>query len=266
MKEILPFTFPTTGQSVRTLLVDGQPWFVAADVTDILGYANGRMAVGALPERMRGSVTIADGTPGNPNRTIISEPGVYRLVMRSNLLAAEAFQDWLAEEVVPSIRKTGTYLLPRRELTRLELIDLARESELARIEAENRAAYAECQMLELAPAARAWDEMTEASGDYAVREAAQILCRDSRIKTGQGRLFRYLREIGWLDQRNVPYQRHIEAGRVAIRARTYEHPHRCEDVATQQVRITVKGLGELHRMLGGQSQLQALMSEGVTAA
>ena len=264
MTEIQPFTFPTNGKTVRTLLVDGEPWFVASDVTEILGYTNGRMAIAMLPERMKSSVTIADGTPGNPNRTILSEPGVYRLVMRSTLLGAEAFQDWLAEDVVPSIRRTGSYSLPR-EMSRLELIDLARDSELARIDAENRAAAAEHQVLELAPAARMADELMSASGDYSVREAAQILDRDPRISTGQKRLFEYLRSIGWLDRHNQPYQRHMDCGRLTVRVRSYEHPNRDELVATQQVRVTTKGLGELHRMLGGGAQFQALMSEEIAA-
>lgn len=110
--EIQPFVFPVTGQQVRTVTIDGQPWFVAADVTDILGYANGRDAVAKLPERMRNSVALADGNRGNPNRAVVNEPGVWRLVMRSTLDQAEAFQDWLAEEVIPSIRRTGTYSLP----------------------------------------------------------------------------------------------------------------------------------------------------------
>lgn len=112
MTEIQPFIFPTTGQQVRTVTIDGQPWFVAADVTDILGYANGRDAVSKLPERMRNSVVLGDGNRGNPNRVVVNEPGVWRLTMRSTLEQAEAFQDWLAEEVIPSIRRTGSYSLP----------------------------------------------------------------------------------------------------------------------------------------------------------
>lgn len=175
----------------------------------------------------------------------------------------------------PEIAGAQTYFAVRtreaetarpRELSRLELIDLARESELARIDAEDRADRAEVQVLELAPAARAWDELAEATGDYSVREAALILKRDPLIDTGQKRLFAYLREIGWIDRHNMPYQRHVECGRVAIRTRTYGHPNRDEDVATQQVRITPKGLGELHRRLGGIAQLPALVSEQVLAA
>lgn len=260
---IQPFTFPTTGQSVRTLLVDGEPWFVATDVAAILGYRDAFNATRILDEDEKGTHLVS--TPsGDQLASIISEPGLYALIMRSNAIGAREFKRWVTHEVLPSIRGTGAYTV--RELTRLELIDLAREAELARIDAENRAAYAECQMLELAPAARAWDELAEASGDYAVREAALILGRDPRITTGQKRLFAYLRDIGWIDRHNVPYQRHVECGRVAIRTRTYEHPNRGEDVATQQVRITPKGLGELHRLLGGSAQLPALISEEVLAA
>lgn len=265
MTEITPFTFPATGQAVRTVTIDGEPWFVAYDVTAILGYANGPDAVARHVSRgQMSSVAIRDGIAGNPNRTILREAGVYRLVMRSNRPEAIAFQDWLAEDVVPSIRRTGSYSLPR-EYSRLELIDMARESELARIDAENRAVAAEHQVLELAPAARFAEELMEAVGDYSVREAAQILDRDPHIGTGQKRLFAYLRQIRWLGADNTPYQRHIDLGRLAVRARFYEHPNRDEQVATQQVRITTKGLGELHRLLGGRAQFQALMSEEVAA-
>lgn len=263
MSEIQPFTFPTTGQAVRTLLVDGEPYFVATDVAAILGYRDAHNATRILDEDEKGTHLVS--TPsGDQLASIISEPGLYALIMRSNAIGAREFKRWVTHEVLPSIRKTGSYSLPR-EYSRLELIDMARESEIARIEAENRAAAAECQVLELAPAARAWDELSEAAGDYSVREAAQILDRDPRISTGQKRLFEYLRAIGWLDRHNTPYQAQINLGRLCLRARSYEHPNRDELVATQQVRVTAKGLGELHRLLGGAAQLPALVSEGVAA-
>lgn len=107
--EVQPFVFPPTGQPVRSVLINGEPWFVAADVTTALGYANGRDAVSKLPERMRNSVALNDGNRGNPNHAVINEAGVWRLTMRSNLPDAVAFQDWLAEDVIPSIRRTGSY-------------------------------------------------------------------------------------------------------------------------------------------------------------
>lgn len=260
---VQPFTFPTTGHSVRTLLVDGEPHFVAADVTSILGYRMASDATRWLDEDEKGTHQLR--TPGGlQSFTTVTEAGLYSLILRSNVIGAREFKRWVTHDVLPAIRKTGSYALPR-EYSRLELIDMARESELARIEAENRAAYAEHQMLEMAPAVRFHDELVSAQGDYSVREGAQILDRDPRISTGQGRLFRYLREIGWLDKHNTPYQRHVECGRLTLRVSSYEHPNRDELVATQQVRITTKGLSELHRMLGGGAQFPALMSEEVPA-
>ncbi|MFJ8016209.1 Bro-N domain-containing protein [Streptomyces sp. NPDC096339] len=114
--------FAYDGAEVRTVVLDGEPWFVGSDVTAILGYANGRDALSSIPDRMRNTVAIADGKRGNPNRVIVSTPGVYRLVMRSTLPAAERFQDWLAEDVLPAIQKTGRYEVQpsvpaRREIT-----------------------------------------------------------------------------------------------------------------------------------------------------
>lgn len=108
---VTPFEFPATGQTVRTVEVDGDPWFVAADVTTVLGYGGGaRNTLRRLPERMKDVEEI--NTPGGVQRmTVVSESGVYRMVMRSNLPAAEAFQDWIAKDVVPAIRRTGSYVV-----------------------------------------------------------------------------------------------------------------------------------------------------------
>lgn len=108
MTALARFTFPVTGQAVRTATLNGEPAVVANDVCAVLGQSNPRQAVSRLPERMKG-VTEVD-TPGGPQKmTVLTEAGVYRIVMRSNLPAAEAFQDWLAEEVIPAIRRTGSY-------------------------------------------------------------------------------------------------------------------------------------------------------------
>jgi len=261
--QIQPFTFPATGQSVRTLLVDGEPWFVGTDVAAILGYRDAFNATRLLEEDEKGTHLVS--TPsGDQLANIISEPGLYALIMRSNAIGAREFKRWVTHEVLPSIRKTGSYSLA--EVSRKQLALMVIEAEEA-LEAEReRADRAEFQVIELAPAARMADELMVADGDYSVRETAQVLDRDPRISTGQRRLFAHLREIGWLDRHNQPYQRQIDLGRLRVRARTYEHPTRGEDVATQQVRITPKGLGELHRMLGGGAQLEALKSEGVAAA
>ena len=110
MTEIMPFTFPTTGQAVRTLLVDGEPWFVAKDACDVLGIAKYRDAVAQLDDDERASMAV--DTPGGPQRmTAVNEPGVYALMMISRSPRAKEFRRWVLHEVLPAIRQTGMYAI-----------------------------------------------------------------------------------------------------------------------------------------------------------
>ncbi|QCX81156.1 hypothetical protein C9F11_37865 [Streptomyces sp. YIM 121038] len=174
----LVFTFPETAQHVRSVVIDGEPWFVAKDVTDVLGLANGRDAVGRLPKRMKSSVVISDGTPGNPTKTLIRESGVYRLIMRSNLPAAERFQDWLAEEVIPAIRQTGSYTV---EPAAPRLPDLTTPQGVLALAEQFKATAeqlveADRKLKELEPKALAHDTlMAAADGDLLVRQAAKTI-------------------------------------------------------------------------------------------
>lgn len=176
MSTIIPFSFPDTGAPIRVMTVDGEPWFVGGDVTSLLGYANGRDALAALPERMRNTVAIPDGKRGNPNRAIVSESGVYRLVMRSNLPAAERFQDWLAEEVIPSIRRTGSYSAAPPSLP--DITTPAGQLALAQqfVRVAEQLVEADRRIAEMEPKAVAHDTYLSAqSGDRLVREVAKLL-------------------------------------------------------------------------------------------
>ncbi|MBN9687115.1 MULTISPECIES: BRO-N domain-containing protein [unclassified Corallococcus] len=106
-------TFEFESHHVRTVTgPDGEPWFVAKEVCDALGLSNSRMATSRLDDDERGTVSIADGIPGNPTTTIVSESGVYRLIFTSRSERATAFKRWLAHDVLPAIRKTGSYTAP----------------------------------------------------------------------------------------------------------------------------------------------------------
>jgi prophage antirepressor-like protein len=95
-------------RTIRTMLIDGEVWFVARDVCDVLGYRMSSDATRVLKDRQKGTHLVR--TPGGDQRvSIISESGLYKLIMRSNKPEAEAFQDWVTEVVLPSIRKTGRY-------------------------------------------------------------------------------------------------------------------------------------------------------------
>lgn len=252
--ELTLFTFPETHQAVRTVVVDGTPWFVAADVTAILGIANGRDATSRLPERMKG-VGETDTPGGRQRMTIISEPGVYRLAMRSNLPAAERFQDWIAEDVLPTIRKTGAYAVPAPALTNRDLA-------LMVIAEADRADLAERRVAELAPAAESWETLVAAGGDYSVADAAKILSRDYNIQTGQQRLFTSLYRLGWIyragDGRWRVKQTAVETGRLSEMPSSHYHPRSGDLVLDPpQVRVTVKGVHDLRKALGAKAGASA---------
>lgn len=116
MKEQLQlFKFSHDGHfdSVRTVIIDGEIWFVASDVAKALGY---KRAVEAIRQHCKDKGTVKHRTPttsGDQDMLLINEPNVYRLIVKSTLPAAEKFEAWLFEEVVPSIRKTGGYGIDR---------------------------------------------------------------------------------------------------------------------------------------------------------
>lgn len=250
MNDLAVFTY--SNLEVRTVLVDGEPWFVAADVCSVLGYGGGaRNAIARLPERMKGVEGI--NTPGGKQQmTVISEPGVYRLVMRSNVDGAEAFQDWIAEEVVPAIRKTGRYeAQPAIPQTYADALQLAAD------QARQLQAQAEV-IAAVTPKAEAWDHLASATGDYAVADAAKILSRHPLIKVGRDRLFTLMAREGWiyrrqLDQRWTVYQRAVDPGWLTELASSHYHPRTGELVLdAPQVRVTAKGLAELQKRLTGE--------------
>lgn len=110
--EIQIFTF--NDHPVRIVEKDGEPWWVAKDVCDILELENSRSSLALLDEDEKSIVHIMDGTSplgGNPNMTVISEPGLYRLILRSRKPQAKTFQRWVTHDVLPAIRKTGSYAL-----------------------------------------------------------------------------------------------------------------------------------------------------------
>jgi hypothetical protein len=99
--------FNFDGNNVRVIEKDGEPWFVAKDVAEVLGYVNTAKAVTKHCKAIA-EIPIWDGRQ-NRSMQIIPERDIYRLVLKSNLPAAEKFEEWVVGEVLPTIRKTGKY-------------------------------------------------------------------------------------------------------------------------------------------------------------
>lgn len=108
------FTFPETNQTVRSLIVNDDPWWVARDVADILGLSNVHSSLALLDEDEKGVHSVE--TPGGVQElAIVNEPGLYSLMLRSRKPQAKAFKRWITHEVIPAIRKTGRYEAPAAE-------------------------------------------------------------------------------------------------------------------------------------------------------
>jgi prophage antirepressor-like protein len=106
LDQIVPFSYE--GQQVRTIIKDGQPWFVARDACEILELGNHRQALVRLEDDER-DVISTDTLGGPQDMIIVNEPGLYSLVLGSRKPEAKAFKRWITHEVLPSIRQTGSY-------------------------------------------------------------------------------------------------------------------------------------------------------------
>lgn len=106
--------------TIRTVILDGEPWFVAKDVCDILGTTNPTMAIGGLEPFERAKFNL--GRQGEAN--IINESGFYTLVLRSRKPIAKPFRIWVTSEVLPAIRKTGKYIAPSKNKVESMLSDM----------------------------------------------------------------------------------------------------------------------------------------------
>lgn len=114
MNELKIFNSPEFGQ-VRTITLDGEPWFVGKDVADALGYSNSRDALARhVDDEDKTSVVIPDtGSNYKSKATLINESGLYSLVLSSKLPTAKQFKHWVTSDVLPTIRKTGKYAVPK---------------------------------------------------------------------------------------------------------------------------------------------------------
>lgn len=247
MTDLVAFVFPEAGREVRTTMINGEPWFVASDVATILGYRMASDATRMLDEDERGTHPFS--TPsGQQVFTIINEPGLYAMIMRSNMPAARGFKRWVMHEVLPAIRRTGTYAVegadrPMSELEMAEkyVLALKREREL------------EAKVEVLEPSATAWDAIVSAGGDYPVGDAAKMLSRKSGIVIGRDRLFDLLKELNWIyrDSSNtywLPYQTVVDRGRLSLKmSHTFHYSHTQGKLVPDcpQVRVTAKGLSDL---------------------
>lgn len=252
-----PLSFAFGEHICRAVLIDGDPWFVLSDICRAIEIGN----VGNVTERLSRSgagIRQTDIRSGGQMRmvTLVDESGMYEAVIRSDKPEAMKFRRWITSEVLPAIRKTGSY---SRYPAQPETAALPSKRELAQwvIEAEDRAEAAEAKVAELEPSATAWDTLQEIGADYEVGDAAKILSRDPKISIGRNRLFDFMADRGWVyrGRHNAwkAYQGQVDAGRLKHRPGAQYFCKKHDELRTGDptILITPKGLADLRRMLGG---------------
>ena len=194
---------------------DGAPWFVAADVCKALDLSNPTVAVGSLDADERAKFNL--GRQGETN--CVTEPGFYKLVMRSRKPEAKAFQRWVTHEVLPAIRRDGGYMVARDETPEETM---ARAFVIAQATIDRQ----KSRIAELEPKALFADAVAASDGTCLVGELAKMM-RQNGLTVGQNRLFAMLREDGYLgnvgNNRNVQTQRAMDLGLFRIKETAVTH-------------------------------------------
>lgn len=169
------FQFPDTGQQVRTVSIDEEPWFVAADVCAVLAIRNNRDALTQLENDEKGVATT--DTPGGDQRvSVVNEPGLYSLILRSRKPEARAFKRWIVHEVLPALRRTGRYEVAPRQYTPREMALAVLKAEDEKDRALAEVAQTRAELEAAGDAIQAHDQYLSASGgDRLVRQVAQLL-------------------------------------------------------------------------------------------
>lgn len=253
--EIQKFDFK--GALLRTLTDEaGEPWFVAKDVCDILELTNPAVALQSLDddEKTNLSNSYVWSEPGR-RPLIISEPGLYRLVMRSRKPEAKEFQRWVTHEVLPQIRKTGGYI-PTSESDSDEDI-MARAVLVAQktIKQKNQQiASQQSRIDELQPKASAWDNFVDIDDALSVRDSAKLLSNLGR-PVGQTELFEWLDRHDWIFRENKHWsarQSRINAGHLMMVPPKSHGTHKdgTPFAFPSTVKVTRKGLALIARRFG----------------
>lgn len=200
--------FDYHGSSVRTLLIDGELWFVVADVCAILGISNPSQAVSYLDaDEYKTTLISSEGGQQRP-ANVVNEAGLYSLILRSRKPEAKAFKRWITHEVLPQIRRTGSYGTPALpDLTTATGV-LALAEQLTAT--ARQLVAAEAKVAELEPKAAAVDALTEVDGTLSIGAVANM------FGIGRTTLFRVLRKEKILQPDRRPYQPYAAWFRVAM--------------------------------------------------
>lgn len=236
MNELQTFNF--NNQPVRTVQLNNQPYWVLKDVCEVLELSNPTVVANRLEDDEVTKFNLG-GLSGETN--IITESGLYAVILRSDKPNAKEFRKWVTSEVLPTIRKTGAYLTDEKayDITHnpQSLADLL-------LQAGEQLKQKELIIKELQPKALFADAVASSKTSILIGQLAKILTQNG-YQIGQNRLFEKLRSEGFLSSRkgadwNMPQQRYVEQGIFEIKESTHIDGNGV-NITTKTVTVTGKG-------------------------
>lgn len=228
--------------TIRTAEINGEPYFVGKDVAEALGYANTN---DALSKHCKGvAKRYPLQTPGGTQEVrIISEGDMYRLIASSKLPAAEKFESWIFDEVIPTIRRQGAYMTPETLEKALMNPDGMIQVLQALKEEQDKQKALEAKIEEQKPKVVFAEAVSTSKSSILIGDLAKIL-KQNGIDIGQKRLFAWLRENGYLvkggSSKNMPTQRAMEMGLFVVKEGSYVNGEGV-NVTTKTTKVTGKG-------------------------
>ena len=242
MNEIKIFDNPEFGK-VRTMEINGEPYFVGKDVAEILGYTKARNAIAShVDSEDKKDAPIQGDLGGTQEMTVINESGLYSLILSSKLPKAKEFKRWVTSEVLPSIRKHGAYavdeLLNDPEFAIKTFTALKEEREKSKRLSE--------QIEADKPKVIFADSVSAAKSSILIGDLAKIL-KQNGVNIGQNRLFEWFRQNGFLiksgSSKNMPTQKATEMGLFEVKVSTVNNP----DGSIRETKTTkVTGKGQVY--------------------
>lgn len=232
---------------IRTVIQNNEPWFVAIDVCNALELSNPTVVVGRLDEDERTKFNL--GRQGMTN--IVSEYGLYNLILASRKKEAKKFKRWITHEVIPTIRKHGAYM--SSEVIEKTLSDPDYLIRLATNLKEEKAkrALAEAQIERDKPKVLFADTVSSSNKSCLVGELAKLISQEAirrgeiDKKIGQNNLFAWMRSNGYLcksgERKNQPLQQYVEQGLFELKKGTYVDGNGV-NVLTTTTKVTGKGI------------------------
>lgn len=250
MNEITIFKNEEFG-SIRTLMINGEPYFVGKDVAEVLGYASPRATISKKVDSEDKGVAKMETPRGVQDMTVINESGVYALIFGSKLPSAKKFKHWVTSEVLPSIRKTGSYSVSAdktpsyliedgierakawiKEQEQMKLLSAKNEEQQKRIE-------------EMKPKEIFTDAVCDTKSDILVGTLAKLLNQNG-IDIGQNRLFKWLRDNNYLmsvkgENWNMPTQKAMDMELFRVVTRCVTNSDGEALMTTRTTKVTPKG-------------------------